>query len=287
MLPLLFGLLLILAINGEVHYCCIGTKSNVTTTITSLFSAQCPTGDREYCFSLLSQGTTYYSCAIPAINTTCSLGVCCYSDNCNCPSDGSVHKTLSNLYQSIGDMKRMMLPILGVLFSVLYVIVAFFRISHIILFYIVVLTDIILGIFLIFIASTVYLGLAYIALGVCAILGTKTSKLRIILVICAFLLFLYTGGLTIIGFPTNYINIIRAYANGCQGDLNLINWDNTYWNLDTRCENYTLFVVFCVFVLFLMQPLYILLAFMMDGSGKKDDDPKEVALEDHYVKAVG
>jgi len=286
MLPLLIPLLFILTINGEVHYCCIGTKiANVNTT---LFSGQCPPNLRQYCVSATLLGTSVYSCASSA-QLNCSIGInCCYSDNCNCPTDGTVHKTITNLNESIGDMRRIMLPLLGVLFSLLYLSVAFFNFSHLILFYIVILTDIIFGIFLIFIHTTVYLGFGYIVLGVCAFLGTKTSQFRIILVVCALALFLYTGGLTIIripNFPRNFIDRISSRAPNCEGLLNIINWENNYWNLDTRCENYTLFVVFCVFVLFLMQPLYILLAFMMDEE-KSDDGMNEVVLEDHYVKAV-
>jgi hypothetical protein len=182
-----------------------------------------------------------------------------------------------------------MYPIMGILFGIFWVILAFFTLPIFnVLLIVVAICDIIFGIFLVLLPVTTYLGLFYIAAGaftVAAVKGTFGLK-PTFTVIIASILFLLTGGLTTIqgayftlfGFSfsfygRSYIDMIPYGSFTCHTDLNVKNWDNSYWNLDTRCENYALFVAFCVFLLFLLQPVHILSVLGLarsDHSGKEE-----------------
>jgi len=69
--------------------------------------------------------------------------------------------------QEFGEMKKIMYPIMGVIFGVLWIILAFIGASlpHDILLIVVGLIDAIFGIFLIFLPVTTFLGLFYVAVG--------------------------------------------------------------------------------------------------------------------------
>jgi len=263
--PLFLFLLIFLynidQING-VYYCCSGTSNTNKDIPTLLEMTLCPKGFRDYCLKVDFSPYTFYNCSAEAY---CSLAgvTCCSTDNCNCPSDGTVHKSLANLSQSFGDLRKIMYPVIGVVFGLFYIIFAFMNCLHPVIIALIILLDILFGIFLIFLPTTVYLGLLHIALGMLIIL-CQNLNFTLFPILSSFVVFLYTGGLTFLS-GMNFVDRISNSAILCESRMNLVNLDNSYWNLDTRCENYSLFVAFCVFVLFVIQPLYILAAFGNSG----------------------
>jgi len=115
-----------------------------------------------------------------------------------------------------------------------------------------------------------YLGLFYVLVGALSIAVARHGGSGITFVmILTVVIFLITGGLTVVSFnkPSAFEDI-SGYIAGCEGNMNIVNWDNKYWNLDTRCENYALFIAFCVFLLFLVQPIGLIgLYFKKSGGG--------------------
>jgi glucose dehydrogenase len=169
-------------------------------------------------------------------------------------------------------MKKIMYPIMGMIFAVLWIVLAFLGGGPVDIVLIVVgLIDAVFGIFLIFLPVTTYLGLYYILVGACSIAVARhgaggDAGITFTLVVTV-LIFFVTGGLTVFSGTGNYINNIQSYVGNCENDMNIENWDWKYYGLDTRCENWALFIVFCVFLLFLVQPLGIIAAFFKKSGG--------------------
>jgi len=126
-----------------------------------------------------------------------------------------------------------------------------------------------LAFFLIFLPVMTYLGLFFAAVGALTIAVSKHGgeKGITIVIVLTILVFFVSGGLTIFGYAQPAHETINQYIIACQGDVNIINWDNSYINLDTRCENWALFVAFCVFFLFLMQPIAFISLFLKQSGG--------------------
>jgi len=262
-------LLLLLSISlsqAVIRYCCSGLTPNV-------IQSQCLTPANTKCFTLpIGNSSTFtYGCGSDGINypTTCT------TDFCNCPQEA--HKTATAVQWFFGEMRKIMYPIMGIIFGIIWIALAFIGggPTEVILL-VVSIVDAIFGIFLIFLPATAYLGLFYVAVGAFSIAVVKHSiggKAGLYFVIgLTILIFLLTGGLTFISYSNNYFdevaNTITATPSACESSMHIIDWDDAYWNLDTRCENFALFEGFCVFLLFLVQPIALLaLFFQMSGGG--------------------
>jgi hypothetical protein len=171
-----------------------------------------------------------------------------------------------------GDMRKIMYPLMGILFALGWFALAFIGGGPVdIILMAVALIDGVFGILLIFLPVTAYLGLFYVAIGAFTLAVTKHSlggkAGMYFLIAMTIIIFLLTAGLTFIAFTINYFDLIENYISSCEADMNIINWELSYWNLDTRCENWALFTAFSVFLLFLVQPIALLeLFFKKSGS---------------------
>jgi len=219
-----------------------------------------------------TSSTYAYSCVAQCTGNNS----CCSTNFCNCPSGGVVHKTVAEVQNSIGDMRSIMYPVMGIVLGIVWLVMAFLGngLPHSIILIVVALLDAFFGIFLIFLPTTVYLGLYYIALGAFTIAIVRhgmDSKGITIVILGTIVAFLMTGGLTlIIGGDGDYVDDIYNNAGGCEGSMDILNLFNTYYNVNTRCENFALYVVFCVFLLFLLQPITLISAYFAakDGGGQ-------------------
>jgi len=157
-----------------------------------------------------------------------------------------------------------MYPILGVIFAVIWVILAFIgsKLPHAVILIAIGLLDALLGICLILIPITTFLGLFYIAVGAFTIAislhtwgGDRGIDFLLVLTIIVFLL---TGGLTFVAFDwgqgRDYVNRVASYIMLCASDMNIADGDNQ------RCDNYLLFIIFSVYLLFLIQPIAMIAA---------------------------
>jgi len=265
--------LLSLGIAQAVRYCCTGSyddsnnDNGLSPNYNNVFETECPTDTNARCLSNVPSGSTLtsLSCA-----NDVTVGSGCTTDYCNCPqgfqrSSGRTHQ--------FGEMKKIMFPIMGVIFGVLWVLLAFLgigksgkRFSSDLLLTIIGLIDGIFGIFLIFIPVTTFLGLFYICIGALSIAigrhywgGNRGIDFYLALTVIIFLL---TGGLTFVafdyGYGRDYFNRIALYIPYCDSDMNISTDDDGGYS--DRCGNYAYFVAFCVYLLFLIQPIALLAA---------------------------
>jgi len=219
-------------------------------------------------------------------NSTANI---CQTDNCNCPNGFTAATPNNNnnivaapnngtTYDSVfGDMKKIMYPIMGVIFGILWVVLAFIGTGlkkvFTILLYIVGFIDAIFGIFLIFIPVTTFLGLFYMAVGAFTLAITRHrwggDRGIDFLLALSFILFLLTGGLTFVaydwGYGSNYVaDRMSGYVPWCDNDMNIYDDNNGIGRgpgyRSMRCGNYAYFVTFCVFLLFLVQPIAMIAA---------------------------
>jgi len=170
------------------------------------------------------------------------------------------------------DMRRIMFPVMGMVLGISWVVLGFLAnmLPHTLILIVVALVDAILGIFLIFTPSTTYLGLYYIALGAFTIAiirhGFDRTGMAIV-ILGTIVAFLMTGGLTFVNNQGDYFSQVDNEVNTCENDMDITDVANTYWNLDTRCENWMLFIMFSVFVLFLVQPVTLICAYFAGKNG--------------------
>jgi len=250
-----------------VRYCCYGTSPAVT-------QRECLKPDNTKCISspqtVLNSTITTYGCigdsyTVPSSASTCTI------DFCNCPPEA--HKTEVAVGWFFGEMRKIMYPIMGIIFAIIWIVLAFIGGGPTeVLLLVVSIIDAIFGILLIFLPPTAYLGLFYVAIGAFTIAVVKHSiggKFGLYFVIgLTILVFLLTGGLTWIAGGGPFFEEVANSIGNCEDSMNIIDWDDAYWNLDTRCENFALFEGFCVFLLFLVQPIALLaLFFQMSGGG--------------------
>jgi hypothetical protein len=246
-------------VNAELH-CCTGTyDSRNLQAASNLVQITCP-ADSTKCLSNVPAGSslTSLSCGNDASTATST----CTDDYCNCPAG---LQRQSDQDDEFGDMKMIMFPIMGCIFGVLWVILAFIgkRISADLVLIVVGIIDAIFGIFLIFVPVTTFLGLFYIAIGALSIAVARHfwgghTGVDFYLALTT-IIFLLTGGLTFVAFDfgrgADYFNRIAAYVPFCDSDMNIYNGGRS-----TRCGNYAYFVAFCVYLLFLIQPIGLLFA---------------------------
>jgi hypothetical protein len=226
-------------------------------------------------------GTNYYSCGYSG-----SAGQTCNTDFCNCPGG---HKSIDGVRFYISQMRSIMYPVMGVIFALLWIAMAFLgRGRHIpIVLLVCGLIDAIFGIFLIFLPVTTYLGLFYALVGALAVAVGRHhhsgkdngwglgSKGLIFVIILTVLVFFITGGLTVFSYDqsrgTTYFEAVNGYISSCMADMNLYNNAGYVDGLRTRCENWALFTAFCVFFLFLVQPIAIM-GLLFSRHHKKTED---------------
>jgi hypothetical protein len=250
---------LFLGLTQAVRYCCTGSyDSNYPFDTPNVVEKRCLDNANAKCISNTTGSLTTLDCANDA---TISTGDC-DDDYCNCPA--GFNRGYDPQY---GEMKKIMFPVMGVIFGLLWVLLALFgnRIAHDIVLLVVGIIDAIFGVFLIFLPITTFLGLFYIAIGALTIAiarhywgGHRGIDFYLVLVTIIFLL---TGGLTFVAFDWgiggNYFNRIPGYHGFvCDRDMNIYSPNR----ISTRCGNYAYFVAFCVYLLFLIQPIAIIFA---------------------------
>jgi len=257
--------------DSEVHNCCVGSlrsDNQYPPGYEPVTQHECADDVADKCIAdtQTSSGVTetVYRCG----NASATGTITCSSDYCNCPPQA--RKSVSQVQANIGNMRSIMFPVMGIVFGLLWVVLAFLgaAIPATLLLLIVGLIDAVFGVFLIFLPVTAFLGLLYIALGAFKIAAARHfvgEKGFWFLVILTLITFFLTGGLTVIAWHgtmvADFVSRISDSVLTCERDLNIVDSDNEYWGVSTRCENYALFVVFCVFLLFLIQPIALLAAF--------------------------
>jgi len=218
----------------------------------------CPDDDARCITNAAGTSQTSLGCGNQNSNATI-----CDDDYCNCP-DG-YQRFQDDPDSEFGEMKKIMFPIMGCIFGVMWVLLAFFgkRISSDIMLIIIGIIDAIFGIFLIFVPVTAFLGLFYIAIGALSIAVARHywgghTGINFYLALTT-IIFLLTGGLTFVaydsGYGLDYFQRVSFYVPLCDGDMNIYNGGRS-----TRCGNYAYFVAFCVYLLFLIQPIALLFA---------------------------
>jgi hypothetical protein len=260
-----------LGLAQAVNFCCSGTfDPNNPNNFNNIDREDCPNDSDDVCITRFdntgSNGASRQNFLGCDDNSTGSNSVC-VTDGCNCPPG---FLTTSYYDPVFGDMKSIMYPVMGVIFGLLWVVLAFIGASlplDLILL-IIGIIDAIFGIFLIFIPITTFLGLFYMAIGAFTIAITRhrwggDTGIDFLLSI-SIIAFLLTGGLTFVAFDwgrgNNYINRMGAYTPfSCDNDMNLRR-NGDYRYTSTRCHNYAYFVTFSVFLLFLIQPIKLIAA---------------------------
>jgi hypothetical protein len=258
---------------AAVNFCCSGTfDPNNRDNFDGLNRQQCSNGNNDACITNFNTGGGSSLQTLDCGDNSTDQGAC-FTDGCNCPQ-GFLTATPSNQAANnnttgrdpvFGYMKSIMYPVMGVIFGIIWVILAFIgaKLPLDLLLLIIGFIDAIFGIFLIFIPITTFLGLFYIAIGAFTIAITRHSwggdtGIDFLLSL-TIIIFLLTGGLTFVAFDwgvgNNFIDRMAAYTPFCDPDMNI------YQNgRSTRCENYAYFVTFCVYLLFLIQPIGMIAA---------------------------
>jgi hypothetical protein len=185
-----------------------------------------------------------------------------------------------------------MYPVMGVIFGLLWVILAFIgsRLPLTAMLIIIGLLDALFGICLIFVPVTTFLGLFYIAVGAFSIAiarhrwgGDRGIDFLLALTIIIFLL---TGGLTFIAFDfgqgRDYVNRLESYVPFCDRDMNINSDGGSNGRLSSRCENYVLFVIFSVYLLFLIQPIAMIAAAFKRKGDHHHTETTVVVNEEHH-----
>jgi len=254
-----------------VTNCCAGTiYAGAAATSNSMTYYQCPQGLTDACYTYNSTQSTTYGCTS---SSTCSLYSCCTLDNCNCPASGpSIHKDYLAMTEAAGNMRSIMFPVLGIPFAIAYLVIAIFLsgLPHGVLLTVSGLITFVLALFLLLLPGSAYFGLYFAALGALCIGATRaTSKfaamsVAVLSVLGFFILtavvYIFSGGVLFesLIFTTSPAAVGTSY---CEQSMNIVNLQGLYYNLNTRCENYLLFTLFCVYVLVLLQPINALFAF--------------------------
>jgi len=254
-------LLISLGLAQAVNFCCTGSydSNNLQGTVGGVVQSTCPANANAFCLSNIPAGSTVnsLSCGNAASTATST----CTSDYCNCPSSVTI---IAPDYE-FGLMKSIMFPVMGCIFGVLWVLLAFFgkNISADVMLIVTGIIDAIFGIFLIFVPVTTFLGLFYIAVGALSIAVARhywggNTGVDFFLALTT-IIFLLTGGLTFVAFDfgqgLNYFDRLVLYVPFCDGDMNINDGGRS-----TRCGNYAYFVAFSVYLLFLIQPIALLFA---------------------------
>jgi len=265
---LVFIFLLSLSSSNAVNYCCKGRIYLDPTVVPSVSRQLCDPSKRASCIIVTDQYGTSYDCAAKTYNCNPDYCTnCTITDSCNCPNN--VNKDGPEFERMAGQMRSIMFPLMGCIFGCMLVLVGFFipKLPHLLVLCGVAMIDIVFGLFLLFLPITVYLGFYFMILGSFTILVVRNAQVvhGMILIGCgAFLGFLMIGGLTFISFNAGYgpfIENVVAQVGTCDKQLDIVNFYYSYYNLSTRCENWALFIIFSLFLLFLVQPFSIFMVY--------------------------
>jgi hypothetical protein len=293
--------LIYLGLAQAVNFCCSGTfDPNDPNDFDDVQRLDCPNAPSAVCLTNFDSTDNENSSAIRNLgcgnNSTGAISVC-NTDGCNCPqgfvanpSTPAASNNTSNYDPVFGNMKSIMYPVMGVIFGLIWIALAFIgaRLPLDLLLLIIGILDAVFGIFLIFIPITTFLGLFYMAVGAFTIAITRhawggDTGIDFLLSL-TIIIFLLTGGLTFVSFDWgrgfNFVDRLSAYTPfTCDNDMNIRQNPNDYGYRSTRCHNYAYFVTFSVFLLFLIQPIgMIAAAFKRVG---KHHDTTVVVNEKH------
>jgi len=189
---------------------------------------------------------------------------CCDDSLCNGFPGVKVRKDDYEMAYVKARMRSIMYPILGMVFGVLWLLAAIFLPTFPSgwLLLIMGFLDAFFALFLIFVPQTTYLGLYFVALGAFLIYISHHDGYHHdhwAAALFAVIGFLEISGLTFIPF-NNVPWFDRVTPQRCWADLGYdINPPYGYYGYPTRCENYLLHVLFCIYMLFLLQPFTFML----------------------------
>jgi len=270
--------LIYLGLAQAVNFCCRGTfdPNDPNDDFDDIERQNCPNAPSDVCISNTDTSTSPNGLQnLDCGNNSTGANRVCSTDYCNCPqgflaNNPSVGNNTSPNDPIFGSMKSIMYPVMGVIFGLIWIVLAFIGASlplDIILL-IIGLIDAIFGIFLIFIPITTFLGLFYMAVGAFTIAITRhawggDTGIDFLLAL-TIIIFLLTGGLTFVAFDWgrgyNFVDRLAAYTPfTCDNDMNLRRPGDLGYR-STRCHNYAYFVTFSVFLLFLIQPIGMIAA---------------------------
>lgn len=267
-----------LGLAQAVRFCCQGSyDQNSPNEFGRVRNSTCPDSATFGCITERSNTSTSVAMACTS-NVTDPEDDLCDTDGCNCPPGFFIAVPTNNNNVNarnntsgdpmFGEMRKIMYPIMGVIFGVIWVILAFIgaRLPLNIILLAIGFMDAVFGIFLIFIPITTFLGLFYIAIGAFTIAITRhrwggDTGIDFLLSLMI-IVFLLTGGLTFVAYDwgqgSNYVDQrMSSYIYACDPDMNI--YPNNGWR-STRCGNYLYFVTFCVYLLFLIQPIGMIAA---------------------------
>lgn len=207
--------------------------------------------------------------------------VCCWGDLCNAPEPIHANKDAIGMSLVRADMISIMYTVMGSILGILWLVFAFIApMLPAFLLLVFGIIDAVFAYFLIFIPVTHFLGLFFMALGAITVSTHhfKDSGTLKFVAFGAVVGFLLISGLT---FVPGYTNDISGHAsfldffdpNACVTSLSLNRFPDKYlYGFPTRCENYLLFVVFCVYLLLLIQPFVVILAWKAASKSESKSD---------------
>jgi len=229
----------------------------------------CPFG-LDYCLGYLNPATGVYDqgCTSSSLcgnySSLDNNSNCCGTDYCNSFPGVKVKKDDYEMSLVKARMRSIMYPVLGMIFGVLWLLAAVFLPTFPSgwLLLIMGFLDAFFGLFLIFVPQTTYLGLYFVALGAFLIYISHHDGYHHdhwAAALFAVIGFLEISGLTFIPF-NNAPWFDQVTPQRCWTDLGYdIAPPYGYYGYPTRCENYLLFVLFCIYMLFLLQPFTFML----------------------------
>jgi len=190
-----------------------------------------------------------------------------------------VHKTVAQVGEVVNDMRSIMFPVLGFLFGIAWLVMAFFfkALPHGAILIINSIVVFVLGLFLLLLGRTAMIGLYFAAMAAVSVAvarGGSKKGAGVAAGLGGLGFFILTGLVYIIAPGTDMFDTLAAYVGSCEADLGITLWkslhpDRPYHNLDTRCENYLLFLEFCIYVLILLMPVQVLAGLgLCSGGGK-------------------
>jgi len=269
LIPLLFFVFSVRV--QSIRFCCSGSLGGTTPpTATSVQFQECPINQNTKCYTTTTVGITAYFCGD---DSGCSMAgtTCCSTEACNCPAN--VHKTTPQIQEIGSEMRSIMYPLLGMLVALVWIVAAVFMPSlplKVVLLVFATL-DCIFGIFLVFLPVSAYVGLFFTGIGAFTIAvamhgqGNRVGLYSIC--ILSLLGFFVLGGFVNIVSGNPLYETVYSSIGNCENSMNIQNLDVSYFNVNTRCENWLLFILFDIFVLFLIQPLIMMAAFFTVSGG--------------------
>jgi len=275
LIPLLFFVFCVRV--QSIRFCCGGALGGTTPpTATSVQWQECPMNQNTNCLTQTASGISGYSCGD---NSFCSTAgtTCCTTELCNCPAN--VHKTIPQIQEIGSEMRSIMYPLLGMLVALVWILSAVFMPSlplKVVLLVFATL-DCIFGMFLVFLPVSAYVGLYFTGIGAfmiaIAMHGQDNRVGLYSICILSLLGFFVLGGfVNIVSGNPLYETVYSAVGN-CESSMNIQNLAVSYFNVNTRCENWLLFILFVIFVLFLIQPPIMMAAFFMVSGGGSSGGP--------------